>query len=210
MTARYLKYRDRRMHLRLLSRLTANCCCLWPSKPAYKPQLQAGSSFRALSHFFPIWSGTFASIKNPLFQVVIIRSEPESEASTLRSQHTGRSIQSRFTSVFHHNKSGESEATSKLESIRSPSELENAQIDSGIAETADACLEREIRNCVYRLHRLCTMRPASYLATLMRDFRAGLHRSNINSMFFTRCVDANFPLPILCFYHLSHDDFLEQ
>ena len=50
----------------------------------------------------------------------------------------------------------------------------------------DIVLEQEIRECVLRLHRMCTARPATYLAVMMRDFRAGLHRSNINSMFFTR------------------------
>ncbi len=54
----------------------------------------------------------------------------------------------------------------------------------------DFALEQEIRESVLRLNCMCTTRPASHLAFMMRDFRAGLHRSNINSMFFTRCVNS--------------------
>ena len=55
-------------------------------------------------------------------------------------------------------------------------------------EFEDEELESEIRNCVLQLHRLCATRPASYLAIMLQDFRSGLHRSNIISMFFTRSV----------------------
>jgi hypothetical protein len=47
-------------------------------------------------------------------------------------------------------------------------------------------LEQEIHECIVRFHRMCTAQPASHLAAMLHDFRAGLHRSHVNSMFFTR------------------------
>ena len=62
----------------------------------------------------------------------------------------------------------------------------------GVSESQDdavlqpCALEREIQECIIRFHRMCTAQPAAHLSAMLRDFRAGLHRSNVNSMFFTR------------------------
>ncbi len=194
MHTRFLCYKDRLLHISVIHAVLS-AGSLW--SVAYGSAGCKGNYRNGQIGFIPGLPGPL------LTQVLPVRSNAHQRAEFIASvnagHHTGPICQIKrlsqpmtpdqnFLSLVFEANSKESKQFDK----NSKQENNKVEITSPATQTENAehckdfALEQEIRECFLRLQCMCTARAPSHLAFMMRDFRAGLHRSNINSMFFTR------------------------
>ena len=207
---RYLRYRDSRMHIRLMNSLVGMSC---KSSCSRQKTYLSSVSKEANKHGLRITSKRILLIQPVVLQTNLCVHTPPSEMGVARIEvcsgnntHQQNIVSSgclenlvaanpeidepSLSEIKQEMEQRQHAVHTKIEpgskGPGEPGEGHMGQIGHSNPLLEDPYLERNIRDCVLLLHRMCTARPASHLAMMMRDFRAGLHRSNINSMFFTR------------------------